>query len=427
MLDRSQTLRERAERAEAETQQQLATLKDSHNILTVETARLKRDFDIERAGFETERRHPLEEAQNTITMLQEEKEQVMVQAHQQLRDKIAEMNDKMQRSLSSIKDSDFEILRQELEGQRIRSLAELHKKCQREIEIVRTEERRLAAIEMENIRTAFLSREHQTSEDLIQLEKLHSTRVSQLEQQVLSLKAENTSYNEQLKVASKEAHYGSVQVQRAATEMQMRMEEHAARAKELQRELLAAHEEIQEGKVRESSYRDQLSRALTDYRTQRAELLEAQQQATKGTAQAFQWRNVTKESDMSIAAAETAARIAREEIDMLERHLRQVETENAELKSELHRADRLVYGANMTHVASDRDLHSLNFHNTASLSTKHLLRSSLTGSIYPSVNPDLMNPTASSLAKSQVGAAFANMANSSSSKKTRKVLTPKRF
>jgi len=377
----------------------------------VESARLKREYEIERNGFEAERKHLIQEAQNTITTLQSEKEQVMVEAHHQLRDKVAEMNEKMQRSLSTIKDSETEIMRQELEGQRIRSLAELHKKCQREIEIVRTEERRLAAIEMENIRTAFLSREHQTSEDLIQLEKLHSARVKQLEEQVLALKADNTACHERLKIASKEAHYGSSQVQRAATEMQERMEEHAARAEELQREVLAAHKEVQECKVREASYRDQLSRALTESRMQHAELLEARQQASTGSAQAFQWRNATRESDLSIAAADTAVRIARDEVAMLEHQLKRVEIENAELKSELQRADRLIYGVN--HANSQQalsDAASLNF-NTTSLSTKHLLRSSLTGSVFASPRPDLMNPTASSLAKNS---------------KVRKALTPKR-
>ena len=143
------------------------------------------------------------------------------------------------------------------------------------------------------------------------------------------------------------------QVQRSAAEMKQRMEEHAQRAQELHSELVSAHRELQESKVRESSYREQLTRSLTSAKLIQAELIEAKQQATSGSAQAFQWRNANKESDLSLAAAETAVRIARDEIVMLEHHVKRVERENVELKNELQRADRLVYGA---HIGSNNTL-----------------------------------------------------------------------
>lgn len=374
---------------------------------------MKKESELDRMTFDKEQKHLLQESQRTITALQEEKERILVQTSHDLRDRMAEMNDRMQKSLQNIRDSEMETMRQEMEGQRIRSLAELHKKCQHEIELVRTEERKLAAIEMENIRSAFLSREHQTAEDLIQLEKLHSTRVSQLEQTVAALKAEKKALSDKLHVVSQEAQHGSAQVQRGASEMQARMEEYAARAEGLHSDLLEAHREIQEGKVREASYRDQLSRALTQSRLQHAELLEAKQQASSGSAQAFQWRNATRESDLSIAAAETSLRISRDEVAMLEHQLRRVEEENAELKSELQRSDRLVYGTKMNHTVNNvgfaerENTNMLNTTTASLLSTKHLLRSNLT-SPYPSkVNPDLLAPTMSSSARTAVPDSYA--------------------
>lgn len=446
MLDRSQTLRERAERAEHEAQNELASLRDKFSTLQIEATRLKKESELDRMTFEKEQKHLLQESQRTITALQEEKERILVQTSHDLRDKMAEMNDRMQKSLQSIRDSEMETMRQEMEGQRIRSLAELHKKCQHEIELVRTEERKLAAIEMENIRSAFLSREHQTAEDLIQLEKLHSTRVAQLEQTITGLKAEKKALSEQLHVASQEAQHGSALVQRGASEMQARMEEYAARAEGLHRDLLEAHREIQEGKVREASYRDQLSRALTQSRLQHAELLEAKQQAAAGSAQAFQWRNATKESDLSIAAAETSLRIARDEVAMLEHHLRRVEEENAELKSELQRSDRLIYGTKMTHPStggggsgggggySDRENTNAILLNastaSALLSTKHLYRSTLSSSPYLSkVKPDLLAPTASSAARHTAPDSVAlpgKQSNSNYNKPRKQITTPKR-
>jgi hypothetical protein len=109
----------------------------------------------------------------------------------------------------------------------------------------------------------------------------------------------------------------------------------------------------------------------------------------------FQWRNVTRESDLSISAAETALRIAKDEVTMLEHQLRRVEEENAQLKFELQRSDRLIYGA---HVGNGRtDAANLN---SSTLSTMHLLRGNLgTPSHAPNVSSALLTPTVSSNAR----------------------------
>jgi DNA repair exonuclease SbcCD ATPase subunit len=402
LLDRSQTLRERAEKAEAEVQHELATLRDKFSTLHVEETRLRRELEIERAAWEKERARLAKQHEVTITAMQEDKEKSLVQAHTELRDKIAELNDKMHTSIQKIRESDTEALRHELEGQRIRALAELHKKCQADIESVRTEERRLAAIEIENIRNAFLSREHQTAEDLVQLERLHGTRVEKLEQQLQTLRAENGSLQERLRTAAQEAQHASQKAQRGEAEMRNRVDGYAQRAEVLHRELLDAHKEIQESKAREASYRDQLSQAITQNRLQHAELLELKQQVSSGTAQVFQWRNVTRESDLSISAAETALRIAKDEVAMLEHQLHRVEEENALLKLELQRSDRLVYGAQMGSVRTAGDGVGLN---TTSLSTAHLLRGSLHTPLSKSaaVNPALLSQTMSSAARTTKG------------------------
>ncbi len=109
---------------------ELASLRDKFSALHVEETRLRRELDLERAAFEKEKHRLVKQSEATITALQEEKEKSLVHAHQELRDKIAELNEKMQGSIRKIRDADSEALRHEMEGQRLRSLSELQKKCQ---------------------------------------------------------------------------------------------------------------------------------------------------------------------------------------------------------------------------------------------------------------------------------------------------------
>jgi chromosome segregation ATPase len=122
------------------------------------------------------------------------------------------------------------------------------------------------------------------------------------------------------------------------------MEEHSKRAEQLHRQLEAFETELHQSRSRETSYRNQLARALEETRIKSAELIEARQQASSGSVQAQQWRKVSQESDLSIAAAQSTVQIAREEVAMLEFELRRAQDESAALRQELLRADKLIFG-----------------------------------------------------------------------------------
>lgn len=343
-LEQAQALKTNAEKASANSQHELNAALSKLSFIEAEHTRLKKEIELDRAGWERERNRLIAESEHTINALRDEKDAAILQAHQDMKRKVAEMNEKMTRSLATLQENDRESLRQEIEGNHYRSITEIQKKCQKEIEAVRSEERRLAAVEIENVRSAFSSREHQTAEDLIQLEKLHAIRVAQLEKQLAAVKAQQQATEEKLMVASQAAVKGNASAQRHAEDLQQTVQESAKHAEQLKQDLLRAHQELQECHAREASYREQLNQALTENRLQRAELLELKEQAASGSAQAYQWKKATKESELSIIAAEQAVRIARDEVSMLEHALRRKEDELTALRRDLLRADRLIYG-----------------------------------------------------------------------------------
>jgi chromosome segregation ATPase len=95
--------------------------------------------------------------------------------------------------------------------------------------------------------------------------------------------------------------------------------------------------------VRESLFREQLARVLEDARVKNAMLLEAQRQASDGSAQAYQWKKALSVTDSNQTAANTNLQIARDEIAMLEHDMKRLKNENVGLKSSLDKAERLVF------------------------------------------------------------------------------------
>ena len=405
LITRAQSLRERAESSDLESQRELMALKDKLSNIGIDTAHARKAHENDKQAWERERKQLTTELESTIQQLKDENERVVNQSREEVRLKVLEMNEKMKVSINNIKNSDMEIVRQELEGKRLRSIAEVQKQCQKEVEMVRTEERKLASIEIANLRQAFLSREHQTSEDVIQLEKLHSLRVAQLENQLTSMKALYKSTEEKLNQATKQLQTGTVEANKSIHDSKLAMEAQEKRSALLHKELQQANTELQEMKSREVSYREQLGKALTQSRVQHAELLEARRQASSGNAQAFQWKHAIKESELSINAAETTVQIAKEEISMLEHELKRLQAENYELKAELSRADKLIYGV-------PQFKQSLQHHDSSSSSPIAPLQrpKSASGapfSFYHAVSPELLTPTASSSARHHTAAAAA--------------------
>lgn len=344
LLEREVGLRNAAETREGSLREEFTAVQEKLSALQLEHAQSRDAHKVQSANWERERKQLTQEYTTKIATLEREKDEILAHAQQEVHSKTQELNLKYQHSIKNISQSGNETLRQEYEGELLRQGAEMQKRCQHEIEVVRTEERRVAAVELANQRAAYVKREHATSEDLLQLEKLHNTRVSQLEQQLAGARTTNERLQEELHTASLRADKGTESSHQTALRYRREMEEHSLRAEQLQQQLQISSEETQKAQGREAIYRAQLAEALKDVRVKSAELAEAKQQASVGSVEAQQWRKVSKESELSIAAAETSLQIARDEVGMLEFELKRVRNENAALKQELYRADKLIFG-----------------------------------------------------------------------------------
>ena len=159
-----------------------------------------------------------------------------------------------------------ETVRQEQEGLRLRDQAVLEKRYESEIEVARTEERKARAREVDNLKAIFRANERQTAEDLTQLEKLHSERVHRLEVQVDTLKSNLSAAEQVAHDATELANKGSQEVRKQAAEHVKQAKAAVKKADHLSQQLHEAHKETQECRVRENSFRDQLSKSLEENR-----------------------------------------------------------------------------------------------------------------------------------------------------------------
>jgi hypothetical protein len=188
----------------------------------------------------------------------------------------------------------------------------------------------------------FRGNERQTGEDFAQLEKLHTERVKRLERQVEALQAKVHVAEAVAQDATTLANQGSVEVRKQAAAHVEQATAATKRAEKLAKELERCHRDLQEARVRESTYRDQLSRSLDDNRLQRAEVLEAKKQATDSAAECFHYRKMVQEQGTE--KSESALVIARNEIAFLEKEVSRLRDDNHALLANVHKHEKLLYG-----------------------------------------------------------------------------------
>jgi hypothetical protein len=138
------------------------------------------------------------------------------------------------------------------------------------------------------------------------------------------------------------ANQGSVEVRKQAAAHVEQATAATKRAEKLAKELERCHRDLQEARVRESTYRDQLSRSLDDNRLQRAEVLEAKKQATDAAAECFHYRKMVQEQGTE--KNESALAIARNEIAFLEKEVSRLRDDNHALQANVHKHEKLLYG-----------------------------------------------------------------------------------
>ncbi len=343
-LEKEVQLRRRAQLSEEELRSQLHLAADKMATLEIELQRARTSLEAEQREWRRERKKLVAEHESAVAGLTQERDQGLEELKQQFQERAAEIQSKYDKSLSSLRGNEMELLRQQWDGEKSRLAVEMHKRSQKDQEVVRTEERRLAMAEIENLRKAYQSRERQTAADLLELEKLHSSRVRQLEQELDKERAGAQRYKEELAAAFLQIDRMKKEGDYNANEWKGKFHELHLRNDELERELNSASQAVGEMRSSEQSHREQAKQALAELRLQQAEVAELKRQASENASSAFQWRKLVSEQEHTVANSATASRIAKEEVALLEHQLQRYKQENHDLRLALQKAERLIFG-----------------------------------------------------------------------------------
>lgn len=343
-VEKEIALRKRAEANDASLRKELIAAQDRIAALEIDLQRTQVTTESAQSSWSREKSRLVAEYTHQIQQLTAEKEAVEQEAQRQVQAKVQEMNKKWETSIQTLKGHEMELMRQQWESEHARALIELQKKCQRDIESVRSEERTLAAQEIESLRGAFLQRERQTTQDLIELEKLHAKRVQQLEFQYQQEKTANEQLKQRLNdllLESDRRHHDSLY---QSDSWQRKNHELTLQCDQLKRDLKAMQEDVANSKAGENNAREQLRQLSMEMKLLQAERAELQRQSTGHGVEVAQWKQVVQEQEKNYHAIETTARVAKEEIAFLEHENHRLKTENAKLRFDLEKADRLIYG-----------------------------------------------------------------------------------
>lgn len=281
-----------------------------------------------------------------------DREEFSTKAQVDLRSKLSELNLRFDSRLKEMETSITETVTRQEESRRLQEIQVVNKQCEKDIETARADERRSRVREVDNLRSSFKERERATAEDLVHLEQLHTERLQRLEHQNQNLikKIENAEH--ETAHAKDIATRGSVEVRLQASQHMQQAEEATRKAESLLLQSTSLRRELQESRVREGTYREQLNHALEENRLQRAEMLEAQKQAQAVASEALLWRKQAEQVDMTTSTSATTVQIAKDEINMLEHELLRVKEDNYVLQNSLIRAEKLVYGAPKAHIGA---------------------------------------------------------------------------
>ena len=345
LLQKETSSRERAETHEVNMRQEIASLREQTQRLQAEITRLHSVHKADTEHWERERNIIRTDAETQRKRVEREREEFSNKAQVDLRTKLSELSLRFDSRVKEMETTITETIRQQEEGRRLQEMQVTIKQCEKDIETCRTEERRARAREVESLRGAFKERERQTADDLTQLEQLHAERLRRLEQQNDMLLKKVEVAERETEAAKQLAQRGSTEVRLQATQHMQQAEAATQKAESLVIQSTALRKELQESRIREGTYREQLSRALEENRLQRAEFLETQKQLQTVSSEAQMWRKQAQEADMTHTTTGTTIQIARDEINMLEHELARVKEDNYALQMSLHKAEMVVYGS----------------------------------------------------------------------------------
>ena len=344
LLNAETSAKDRAEGHEISLQQEITSLREQNQRQQVEITRLHKNQSADKSHWERERKLLIQDFETRANTLEEERKEESNETQVGMRKKLSELTIQFESRVKEIEKTVAETIRQECEGERLRDISLLEKRCIKDIEVARTEERKARAREVDSLRKSFRDRERQIAEDLTQLEKLHSERITRLEHQLKMAHKNEEDAEKVAKEATELAKKGSSEVRNQALAHMKQAEISTKKAEELLDQITSIRKELQQSRVRESTYRQQLSKALEENRLQRAELLESKNQTQSITSAAYQWKKTAQEADMTHSTSATSLHIAQDEISMLEHELARVKEDNFALQQSLDKARRAVYG-----------------------------------------------------------------------------------
>ena len=344
LLIKEKSSRERAENHEINMRQEVTSLREQVQRQQSEITRLHTVHKADTEHWERERSLIRTDAEAQRKRVEREREECVNKAQIELRSKLSELSLRFDSRVKEMEGNITETIRQQEEGKRLQEIHIIIKQCEKDLETCRTDERRARVREVENLRNAFKERERQTAEDLVQLEQLHTERLQRLEQQNAMLIKKADHAEKEANIAKDISQKGSVEVRLQAIQHMQQAETATKKSESLVLQAASLRKELQESRVREGTYREQLSNSLEENRLQRAELLEAQKQAQSVSSEAHMWKKQAAAADMTHTTAATTVQIARDEISMLEHELARVKEDNYALQRSLQRAEKLVYG-----------------------------------------------------------------------------------
>lgn len=349
-LEKEINKRKRVEEDERNLKAENNRLLDRLSILEFELQQTKDNHNQQLLSSDREKRRLQLEHDKRINDLQSQLDETQRDAEKSFETRLSDIRSKYESTIRNVKEKELQLMKQEIEGDRIRCLLEYQKKCELDIETARSEERKLAAIEVEKVRQSFIQREQQTAKDLIDLEKLHAKRVDQLQEAIVAEQQKYQGLKEEYQQTSlafeRKIHELIHQIQ----QLQDKNHESVIVNDSLQREMKSMNERVEDRALKEVHYREELSKALTELRLLQAEKLELSAQSSNSNAQSMQWRQILQDQESRYAAIDAQFKITKEENSMLEHEAARLKQENENLKRELEKCERLIYGVSQHRV-----------------------------------------------------------------------------
>lgn len=239
-----------------------------------------------------------------------------------------------------------------METEKLKEIAKIQKQFHKDIETVRNEERKICTVEIEQIKNSYMSKQRETSSELMKLEQSHQSRIQSLEDQLAKSSSHQQEIISRIKIYEDENHHLVDEIKRLSALHIEKVDSLNKHIKKLSQALEEAKNSEIEAKNQKVAMQEQYEATFKANHLMKIQLHESKRQVSERHALAEQWRKAVEEIEHSHGAKETALKIAREEIMMLEHEIKRMSDEKAVMSQQLEYYHRLVYGTSNTSISS---------------------------------------------------------------------------